>query len=175
MGYVEAVWKFVGNNAAAIIALCALGLSIYQALATRRHNRLSVRPHLVVFTDRSLSNNQATFVVKIRNTGLGPAIVKSYVVFVDGNPFPIADGAVVLSTLCTILSRPVPRFGYHRLAPGDAIARDQELVLLSAEFNCANRQDYETAMKCFERVSARLSYASMYGEPFEYDSRVTRT
>ena len=41
--------KFLGEHSAEIIAICALGLTFYQAYLSRKHNRLSLKPHLTRF------------------------------------------------------------------------------------------------------------------------------
>jgi hypothetical protein len=175
MAFIDAAADLLTDNAALIVAVCAFFVAVYQAYATRRHNRLSVTPHLVVFTDRRNDNGQAKFVVKLRNSGLGPAIIRTYEVLLDNAVFPIGDGGVVANTIASIVGRPTPHVAYHRLGVGDAIAKDQELILFSVGFSCSSHHDYQSVMKCFERLSARLVYASIYGKKFVYDSRTAGT
>lgn len=170
----DIAWQFVGDNWAAIIAVCALGVSFYQASATRRHNRLSVRPHLVVSADKSNDNGRAMFVARLKNNGLGPAVVRKYEIFLDGSLFPIGDSGVVASTVASVLGRPTPHVAYHRIGVGDSIAKDQELILLSVGFSCTSQQDYQLAMKAFERITSHIQYESMYGQSFSCDSRASK-
>jgi hypothetical protein len=52
------------------IALASLGLSVYQAQATRQHNRLSVQPLLEL--EASFNEGKPSG-LRLRNSGLGPA------------------------------------------------------------------------------------------------------
>lgn len=175
MAYVEAAATWIGSNAAVIVALCALAVATYQVRAIHRHNRLSVRPHIVLFTDRHNDVTQGTFTVRLRNNGLGPAIIKACDVLLDDEPTSIRDASVVLSTITTVIGRPPSSCSYHRLATGDAIAKDQELTLLSVRFTHTSKQDCDAVLKSFERLSSKISYVSMYDESYVYDSRTAGT
>lgn len=70
--------------ATALIALVALGLSIYEGWESRRHNRLSVRPFLTEAVRMSPAHERMCLVLK--NNGLGPAVVKKWTLHVDGKP-----------------------------------------------------------------------------------------
>jgi hypothetical protein len=61
-------------SAGSIIALCALGLTIYQATITRKHNELILTPRLIIETANytALKSNDL-FDITIQNNGLGPA------------------------------------------------------------------------------------------------------
>ena len=71
------IWGWAGDNASAIIAVCALVLTIYQARLARRHNRLSVRPLLSSFVEQ-VSGPDARITFSLVNNGLGPALVDSF-------------------------------------------------------------------------------------------------
>ena len=68
--------------AAAIIAACSAGISLYGMYSTGLHNRLSVKPLLVI--DFAYNDEGAGFVMT--NDGLGPAVIGSFVVAVDDKP-----------------------------------------------------------------------------------------
>lgn len=68
--------------ALSVIALAALFMSAFVAYFTVRHNQLSVKPHLVI--DIDIGNYDRTLGVDITNVGLGPAVIKSFIVFLDG-------------------------------------------------------------------------------------------
>ena len=76
------IWKFFGENAGEVIALSALGFAIWQGYIARRHNKLSVRPHLT-FTSMLL-DKEPHLTVNIKNNGLGTAIITDYKVILDG-------------------------------------------------------------------------------------------
>ena len=74
--------KFITENAiplsAAFIALVALLAAIYHGYATRRHFRVSVRPHLKIEMGKKIDEN--LFHITIINQGLGPAIIKNFTI-----------------------------------------------------------------------------------------------
>ena len=65
---------------AVLIALSALFVSVLQAYLTRKHNRLSVRPHLELIKNISPSGPAS---IVLKNHGTGPAIIKKIRVYVD--------------------------------------------------------------------------------------------
>jgi len=72
--------------ATVIIAVTALVVSIWQGIETRKHNRLSVRPHLVFFTD--FSSQDSELGIFIKNNGVGLAYIKNVEISVNGKVMP---------------------------------------------------------------------------------------
>lgn len=66
----------------AVIALCALCVSMWQGYTSREHDRLSVKPHMVISFD--YDDTGAGFTMS--NGGVGPAIIRSFAVCVDSKP-----------------------------------------------------------------------------------------
>lgn len=75
----------LANVLTIIVALAAIGLSIWESFENRRHNRLSVLPQLEPI-QYSLNVPGDTMYVRYgaRNTGLGPAVLQNFVVFRNG-------------------------------------------------------------------------------------------
>lgn len=74
-------WAMIVGISSIIIALCALGISIWQAILTRKHNKLSFKPHLTSWTHKN--TQKGFYAIEIINNGLGPAIIESFSVKVD--------------------------------------------------------------------------------------------
>ncbi|MFT3973629.1 MAG: hypothetical protein QM699_09325 [Amaricoccus sp.] len=72
-----------------IVSLCAIGLTVFQAMTTRRHARLSVQPRLEWRIEQDTRSE--TFEVSVVNVGLGPAILRAVAITVDGDPKRLAD------------------------------------------------------------------------------------
>ena len=67
-----------------VIAITAIGLAVWEGLADRRHNRLSVIPRLGAEMYAG-SNAENEFVhVGIESNGLGPAVITAFRVYFDG-------------------------------------------------------------------------------------------
>ena len=69
-----------------IIAVAAIGLAIWEGAENRRHNRLSVQPRLAGAVDASQESAAEYVRMTIENTGLGPAVVKTFRIYWDGVP-----------------------------------------------------------------------------------------
>lgn len=70
------------DRAAIFISVLALCLSVYEGMETRKHNRLSVTPHLVFYD--SLAQKKDRVGLFLENGGLGPAIIREMHISLDG-------------------------------------------------------------------------------------------
>lgn len=170
MAILQAVTTWLTSNTALVVAVCALFVAGYQASATRRHKRLSVRPHVVVTAERLYDGPKACFVVKLRNNGLGPAIIRGYEALLDGKPFNTKNTDEVATKVRELAKRQFLNFRHFHLASGDAFAKDQEVVLLNVELPLFIGDVGNKVLEPFERLSTRIAYESVYGEKFAYDS-----
>jgi hypothetical protein len=77
-------------NASIVVAICAtviavlsLAVSVYEARAARRHDRISVRPHLALQASLRQGSRAG---LQLINAGLGPAAITRTVLTLDGEP-----------------------------------------------------------------------------------------
>jgi hypothetical protein len=77
-------------NASVVVAICAtviavlsLAVSVYEARAARRHDRISVRPHLALRASMRQGHSAG---LQLINTSLGPAAITRTVLTLDGEP-----------------------------------------------------------------------------------------
>lgn len=66
---------------ATVIAVISLGVSVSEARATRKHNRLSVQPLLGLTTTFPVGGTAG---LRLTNSGLGPARITNTKLMVDG-------------------------------------------------------------------------------------------
>lgn len=136
--------------AALVVSVSAVVVGIYEAELQRKHDRAEVWPHPEI----------ATFVtpkgasVYLQNNGIGPAIVKSIDVAVDGKPVRNWD-----QVLAVILGKPGSNFNVstvagHGIRAGDRI---EMLGLPADEFP----PDF---WKAAGRVAVTVCYASVFGD-----------
>ena len=64
--------------AAIVIALCALGITIWQGIETRTNNRLSVTPSICL--ENSWVPNDEVVGIQIANKGIGPAKITNLII-----------------------------------------------------------------------------------------------
>ncbi len=147
--------------ASAAVALAALGLTVWEAKANRRHNRLSVAPRLRL--DFAVHPENEDVSISLVNAGLGPAIIDSMELMLDRQPTTkelatlsdVARAAGVRGTLrfATVLS-------------GEVLNNGARLELISMDrsvFQSRPDQNYETP---FRRIGVRVHYRSMYDQAF---------
>lgn len=67
--------------ASVIIALCALGFTVWQGFRQRKHDRLSVKPHIDFYEKFSHTDDNLIYTLFVQNNGLGPAIIRSHRVY----------------------------------------------------------------------------------------------
>jgi hypothetical protein len=67
---------------ALVVSVSAVAVGIYEASLQRKHDRAEVWPHVEV----SVYVSPAGATVYLENSGIGPAIINSVVVTVDGHP-----------------------------------------------------------------------------------------
>jgi hypothetical protein len=68
--------------AASVVAVCSLVLTILTAQQQQKHERLSLQPYIV----SSLGADAERGWIAVANNGLGPAHIRTFEVFVDGQP-----------------------------------------------------------------------------------------
>lgn len=124
-------WDGVAAIIAASVGLLALFVSAYTAYIQRQQVRAQVWPYLLAGND---DGNQSIYVY---NKGVGPAIVKSAQVFIDGKPQ--TDWAHVL----VALGLPARGFAQSTLNPDVLSAGEQVRIIKIADEN--RWQEFRTA------------------------------
>ncbi len=158
-------WGAVGSVGAMLVALVALGAAIFEGRATRRHNRLSVRPLLRI--------DYAETGITLHNTGAGPAILNTFEVFVDGEeveceiddlPAIAAAETLEMEELLTPSDSGDGVFYAYMPDPGNSLMAQEKVGLLTFP---ALPQDGDDRFELWERllrITFRIRYASVYGE-----------
>ena len=147
--------------ATALIALAAFVLSIKEGKAARQHNRLSVMPYLTV--RHHLSGRKGLLGIAASNDGLGPALITSCVVEVDGTAMNEEDGDNGWNAALKALGIPDSEFSIEIVAPKGAIPAGGTVWLLSTPYTSDKVALRDTMKTAFKRLDVRLSYKSMYG------------
>jgi hypothetical protein len=71
---------------AAVVSVCALGVSLYQAKLSRQQQLASVWPYVSLNGYGSADSEKHVWGVRVVNNGLGPAIVERVELLLDGKP-----------------------------------------------------------------------------------------
>jgi hypothetical protein len=135
------------------VAVAALLVAVCEGWIARRHDRLSVRPLFEV--ERQIDTEASKLV--LRNVGLGPAIIKTFKLWVDG--FPAADWQEAGEKLG--ISFYFEHASFHK---DHAIPQAGFAYLMTLHGNSdsvTNRVALEAAI---HRLRVQVNYVSMYGE-----------
>lgn len=149
--------------ATATIAVAALFTSIWQGIVTRRHNRLSVQPHI----DVSHTPRQDGYGLRMDNSGVGPAVIESFSVFIDG--FRINS-----NSLSGVWPLAIKQLGiedqYHEYfwyPRGHFMKSGTNFwVLHFPKYELASEEDQKRIEGAVKRVGIVMEYRSIYGDSF---------
>ncbi|TQV74963.1 hypothetical protein FLL45_08450 [Aliikangiella marina] len=144
---------------ATFIALLSVAIAVWEGSETRTHNRLSVKPILIMSKTFNItqaedgSNQTTTLQLSIVNRGLGPAIVKNVSLLPSAGGKPFNDWKSALSSIgfSRLIQTSVDLDSNSVIEPGD------EQVLLVIDWQGTDEGD----------LSVLVEYQSMYEEPFE--------
>ncbi len=153
----------VTTIATVVIAVAAVAVGIWQSLAARKHNRLSVRPLLV--TEVNCDTTLRGFGVWIANKGVGPATVTDFRVLVDGKDETASPPNRWRQALIT-LDLNYPFVQHFSLQTGTAISPGERLPLITAEQNQIDEQMRLHMKQRLPRIGCVVAYKSVYEEPF---------
>ena len=157
----DIVYTFLQEHWGAVIGAAGLGLAVYQAWATRTHNRHSVRPLLNLGTSFR-SGSRAGLL--LTNVGLGPAAITKTILTFDGKPlgeFSERNVNIVRSIFekersirphATTLGSRGTRF----------LGKDyQEYLLFVEPYNSQEHQAFCDLVR--NRIKLLIHYESLYG------------
>jgi hypothetical protein len=150
-----------------VVSLCAISLTIFQAMSTRRHARLSVQPRVDWRIEMDAASGLIT--LSLANAGFGPAVVSGVAFVIDGEPIP-ATGL----DACREVSRRIGRDGdawdigcfsnedEYVLRPGDSVViyGNRPAPAHAAADHAADIVDYH-------RFGASGRYCSFYEDCWE--------
>lgn len=148
-----------------LIAVCALFLTIFEIRQQRRHNALSIRPHLASQMLQQFTGSEATLKVQISNNGLGPAFIKTFQAMLDGKVCSLGDA--VSSAIGKIDGqRVITTLNPKYVMPSGAVS---DVLIL--KFPCAASDELAEIVDKVNRVDICIEYECGYGIGAYYDSR----
>ena len=160
-------WNWFSTNSSNIIAVCALILTIWQAFVTRRHNKLSVVPYLTTWSN---SGDKGLFRVDIINNGIGPALIQTFQVFVDGHEIVGQDLEIIRKALKILFPNYVYNSYNSFLSQGYMMSPKESRCLLEIQFTGNQFPTPEEIEHATKRTKIYIKYESIYKEKLIYDS-----
>ena len=164
--------EVIAASATAVIALCALIFSLWQAKTVRDHNKISVKPHLTTWTSKSFEARK--FSIHVLNNGIGPALIKKYEIRVDNKPIA-GEGTEPIEKALSILFSGQPYSAqFAHMSSGFALGAKENCLVTSVQFQEGFNLSPEQVEHTFNRADLIIEYESFYGEKDGLDTRVER-
>ncbi len=144
------------------VAAVAVGIAVWQGIAQREHNRLSVKPHLDF---HRIFAFPLPYSVGILNSGIGPALVKSITLSYEGETFDgtTREGLDALMERMGLKDSASMRVIKFACGAKYAMRAGEEIKFYSCKFNGGDESDYIDERAILERVQAVATYSSFYG------------
>lgn len=162
-------WAVITGISTAVIALCALGLSIWQGVEARKHNRLSVRPHLTTWTHSDAE--KGFYVVELINNGIGPAVIEEFSVKADGT-LVSGDGSEPIEKAMKIV---LPNLQYQSrqsyLGKDYVMAPKERCTIFAVQFLGHPLPSKEFVEHAIKRCDLEIPYKSFHGEKFPFSTQ----
>ena len=142
-----------------LIACLALIVTVSNAIAQRRHYRLSVKPLLIVRSSIRYKGDSDFYGVQIKNNGLGPAEIVSTELYLDDKllPFTLSHWNKALKEI----GLEADKWFFLRLLPGTAIRNGHDEWLIRTKEPVI---DANAVIKAFNRLRIKIIYQSVYGD-----------
>jgi hypothetical protein len=151
--------NLVISIASPIIAGCALVATIWNACAVRKHNKLSVMPYLA----KEYLIEDGHFYFKLFNHGLGPAIIKSFDLLLDGKHYVNSND---IQEVLKLLFGEYKKFDYEGTIWGvdSVISANKSDVLLDVKFTGTEKPSEQAIYSRLKKASLVIKYESIYQE-----------
>lgn len=162
-------WETYISIASAVVALCALGVTVWQGRQNDRHNKMSVRPKLTASEDYHDDDYGRIVSFELINAGFGPAIIKDFILVYDGKEVS-KNNRKTYEDFLRHLSKDVVFQSMYSFIPGSSLSAGERYELFS--FRHKQGQD----VSFIEKLNLRVNFQSIYeDETWEYDSKKDRS
>lgn len=168
---------------AVVVALISGAFTAYQAYLSRRHNRLSVKPHITTWLDEEekteigfTSKPESTYILccDVMNNGIGPAIIRKYTVYFDGKPIgDNADIKALEKAIGGIIDAQQWNCQWHISIIGKdyPFPAGERTALLKIKIPMHLEFDKTPYLELMDRFDAIFEYECMYGNKFTHQAK----
>ena len=152
------------------IALCAIFFTYWQVRVVKKHNKLSVRPNLTIWTH----SESSSYSVELINNGVGPAIIGCLLVFVDGTRLQGKEFEPFKEAIDILFPASMDSCAYAWVSKGYCMAANERRALVSIKFKANAVPSKQAIDEALSRVRLVIHYASIYEEQPALDTETLR-
>lgn len=155
--------------ATVIIAVAAFWVAVWQGCETRRHNRLSVQPKLVFSYVFSPTEENKSVGLYICNKGVGPAMIKSFKIYVDNK---LMEDKVYSgwNEALSLLGINKDWIHIQKLGTTGALLQGEKCILIGVAPEYQTPERNKALHGALGHIDVRVTYESCYGESEEVKS-----
>jgi hypothetical protein len=161
-------WDTVTGISSVFIALGALIYTIWQGKKAQRHNMLSFRPHLTSWSHRD--TDKGVYAVELMNNGLGPALIESFTVLIDGKVISGKRTEPLEKALKILFPNIAYKSHQEFMAKGYSMSAKEKRSIVVIQFADPNSVSPEALEHALNRTDLIIKYKSFYEEEFTYSS-----
>jgi hypothetical protein len=161
-------WNVVTGISSVLVAMCALGYTIWQGKKAQQHNRLSFRPHLASWANEDAE--KGLYTVELINNGLGPALIDSFTITVDGKIISGKQTEPIEKALKILFPNVPYRSHQEYMSKGYSMAAKEKCTILAIQFAEPKSLSVEALKHTLNRADLIIKYNSFYEEQFTYSS-----
>jgi len=161
-------WEIIVGVSSAVIALCALVTALWQGIESRKHNKISFRPHLTTWSHNK--SEQGIYAVDLLNNGLGPAIIKSFEIKVDGKVISGEGTEPIAKALKILFPNISYEAHYEFLGKDHAMGEKQTCRVVLVKFTTTPLPGSDFVEHALKKADLEINYESFYGEKFFFST-----
>lgn len=147
---------FIVAMLAVVIGVCTMFVYIYQANIMSKQMHSSVWPHL----QTNVSESEKGIMISVHNKGIGPALVKSTYVIVDGKTF--SDSKANMDSIAMLLTGKMNLLNGYTNVKDRVISANEEVRFIEIT-DTASVALFNKAM-VGHTIRIKICYCSVYGD-----------
>lgn len=139
-------------------------------MRAQKHNKLSFRPYLTSWTHKK--SNVGFYAVELMNNGLGPALIESFSIKVDGKVIPGEKSEPIKKALKILFPKTDYEQKHAYFAKGYSMGAKERKTIVAIQFSKNNSPPPapEIVKHAINRTDLIVNYKSFYEEPFTYST-----
>lgn len=163
MGDGQPTWEMVVGVSSVVIALCALGTSIWHGIITRHNAKLSCRPVLTIA--EKIDVRGLEYEAYLVNSGVGPAIIKNVSLFIDNVRI---DGSCIGREVSRqVFPNQVYQAREQQYGDTHSLSANGRELFFSITFERGSHLSKSDKEKLLNKVTVIVEYKSIMNEKFD--------
>ncbi|MEX8550477.1 hypothetical protein AB8E98_05530 [Salmonella enterica] len=166
--------SFIVSLAGVFVAICALGLSIYQGHLQKINYEISVQPYITIVPTVDGAKNEYGYY--IYNAGAGRGYIEKIQYYINGKLID-SDNLSSLVKIVHYFGLNEKCFAYGNPRKGDAVSLDEMTTLLTISAGAYNLPECAQTIQDFHMyinkapsdISIKIWYKSLYNITFVYN------